>query len=145
MTSGEQPCEVQVLFQGGSEGLVVSERLAVTPMGPNLYRMEQSSLWGGVSCYDVIETEPQSEGTVRFLRVLIPSGLKTVSWLLSRTEAESPALSALLDKVIDVGGHWERIFGGVLVLHLPPAEDDQIIDELNSFLNQPPHLSGWLT
>ena len=108
MTSGEQPCEVWMSFQDdGSRGLVVREQLAVTPMGPNLYRMEQSSLFGGVGYHDVVETEPQADGTLSFLRVLsvlTPSGLKTVFWVLSRTQVE-PALSALLDKVMAVGGH----------------------------------------
>ncbi|PYV21447.1 MAG: hypothetical protein DMG24_19465, partial [Acidobacteria bacterium] len=86
--------------------------------------------------HDIIEAEPQTDGTLRFLRVRTRSGLKTVCWVLSRTAAESPALFPLLDKVIAVGGYWERIFGGVLLLHLPPAEHDHIIDEFNSFFNQ---------
>ena len=134
MTSGKQHCEVRVAFHCGSEGLLV------TPMGPNLYRMEESSILklGEVSYHDVIEAEPQTDGTLRFVRVLTPSGLKTLCWVLSQTAAESPGLSALLDKVIAAGGYWERIFGGVLLLHLPPAEHDHLIDGFNSFFNQLP-------
>jgi len=132
MTSGEHPCKVRMAFHCGTEGLLV------TPMGANLYRMEKDSVLrlGKVSYHDIIEAEPQTDGTLRFLRVRTRSGLKTVCWVLSRTAAESPALFPLLDKVIAVGGYWERIFGGVLLLHLPPAEHDHIIDEFNSFFNQ---------
>ena len=72
MTSGEHPCKVRMAFHCGTEGLLV------TPMGPNLYRMEETSVLGKVSYHDIIEAEPQTDGTLRFLRVLTPSGLKTV-------------------------------------------------------------------
>ena len=64
--------------------------------------------------------------------------MKTVSWILSKVQIESPVLSALLDTVISVGGFWERIFGGVLMVHLPPAELDKIIGQFDSFFS-PPH------
>src|SRR5437879_12102043 len=117
MNSSEQPCEVQITFQhGDSEGLVV------TPLGPNLYRLEESSVFDEASYHDVVETEPQTDGTIRFMRVLTPSGLKTVSWILPQAQFESPALSALLDRVMAVGGNWESMLGGVIRLHLPRAE-----------------------
>ena len=137
MTSSEQPREVSMSFpDDGSRGLVVIEQFVVTPMGPNLYRMEQSSPFGEVRYHDVVETEPKADGTLGFLRVLTPSGLKTESWVLSRTQIESPALSPLLDKVMAVGGHWERIYGGILLLHLPPAEHQPIADEFNGLFNR---------
>jgi hypothetical protein len=37
-----------------------------------------------------------------------------------------------------VGGNWERIFGGVLLLHLPPAEYDLLVGEFNNLFNQLP-------
>jgi hypothetical protein len=132
MNPDKPPCEVRMSFQDDEETLLV------TPMGPNLYRMEESSVLGEVSYHDVIEAELQTDGTVRFLRVLTPSGLTTVSWILSQTLLESPALSALLEKVMAVGGNWERIFGGVLLLHLPPTEHDLIVGEFNNLFNQLP-------
>ena len=59
--------------------------------------------------------------------------------VLPQTLIESPALSPLLDKVMAVGGHWERIYGGILLLHLPPAEHQSIADEFNGLFNR---LSG---
>ncbi len=56
MTSGDQPCEVRISFQDGD-----NEGLLVTPMGANLYRMEESSILGEVKYHDIIETEPQTE------------------------------------------------------------------------------------
>jgi hypothetical protein len=79
MNLGEQPCEVRMSFQDGD-----SETLLVTPLGPNLYRIEESSVLGEVSYHDVIEADLQTDGTVRFLRVVTPSGLTTVSWILRK-------------------------------------------------------------
>ena len=128
MTSDEQPCDVQISFQDGC-----SEGLLVTRLGPNSYRLEESSALGEASYHDVIEAERQPDGTLLFLRILTPSGLKTVSWILSLDYIESPDLTPLLDKVMAVGGNWERMFGGVLLLHLPPSEHDRISDDFNEF------------
>jgi len=46
-------------------------------------------------------------------------------------------MSAFLDEVISVGGFWERIFGGVLLVHLPPAEQVIILGQFNSFFSPP--------
>jgi hypothetical protein len=131
MNPGEQRCEVRMSFRDGD-----SETLLVTPIGPNLCRMEESSVLGEVSYHDVIEAELQTDGTVRFLRLLTPSGLTTVSWILPQNQVESPALSVLLEKVMAAGGNWERIFGGILLLHLPPAESDRLVGEFNDLFDQ---------
>src|ERR1700674_4781979 len=133
MNSSEQPCEAQMTFQDGH-----SEGLLVTQLGQNLYRLEESSAFGEASYHDVVETEPQADGTLRFMRVLTRSGLTTVSWILPQGQFESPALAALPAKVMAVGGNWERIFGGVLLLHLPGAEQDLIVGELNTLVGQLP-------
>jgi len=132
MSPDKPTCEVRMSFHDDEETLLV------TPMGSSLYRMEESSALGEVSYHDVIEAELQTDGTLRFQRIFTPSGLKTVSWILSQTLVESPALSVLLERVMAVGGFWERLFGGVLILHLPPTEHDLIVGEFNSLFNQSP-------
>src|SRR6266404_1248796 len=127
MIFGDQPCEVHLSFQDGD-----IEGLLVTPMGPNLYRMEESSVFGEVSYHDVIEAKTQTDGTLRFLRVLKPSGLKSACWILSPPQLESHALSALLDRVMSIGGNWEKLFVGVLLLLPPPSEHYQIINQVNA-------------
>jgi hypothetical protein len=106
MTLSEPPHEVQLSFQNGD-----SETLLVTPMGQNLYRLEESSALGEASYHDVIEGELQADGTVRFIRIYASSGLKTVSWVLSQSLIECPDMTILLGKVMAAGGNWERIFG----------------------------------
>ena len=132
MNKDEPKCEVRISFQE------CDETLLVTPISPNLYRMEESAVLGEVFYHDVIETELQTDGTVRFLRVFTPSGLITECLVASGAVLESPALSALLERVMAVGGNWERIFGGVLTLHLPPLERDPIMGAFNDLFNKLP-------
>jgi hypothetical protein len=130
MTAAEQCREIKVFFQDGD-----SESFLVTPIGAGLYRMEESSVFCEARYLDTIEAEPQTDGKLRFVRVVTPSGLRTGSYILSPAQVESPALNALLDKVLAAGGNWEKVFGGVLFLHLPP-EHAHIIDEFDSFILQ---------
>jgi hypothetical protein len=132
LNQDEPQYELRISFRDSDETLLV------TPIAQNLYRMEESAVLGEVFYHDVIETELQTDGTVRFLRVLAPSGLTTLSGIVSRPVLESPAISALLERVMAVGGNWERKFGGVLILHLPPQERDPIVDALNDLFNQLP-------
>ena len=131
MNQEEPKCEVQISFQD------CEETLLVTPIGPNLYRMEESPIVGEGFYHDVIETESQTDGTVRFLRVLTPSGMITECLVVSRFVVESQELSTLLERVMAVGGNWERIFGGVLTLHLPPQERDSIMGAFKNLFRKP--------
>ncbi len=133
MNPSEKAHEVKLSFQEGD-----SETLLVTPLGRDLYRLEESSVFGEVSYHDVIETQPNTDGTLRFRRLVTPSGLITVSWILAKTLIESPALSPLLGEVIAVGGNWERLLGGCLILHLPHAEHDRLSQEFNDLFSHLP-------
>lgn len=119
-----------------------TEELLVTPIGTNLYQLEESSLFGEVQYHDVIVTETQDNGVLQLLQIAKSSGLKTASWILPETAFESPTLKALLDRVMAVGGNWERAFGGMLTLHLPPLEVPSIVNEVKVFVQV---LSGQAT
>jgi hypothetical protein len=133
MKPSEKADEVKLSFQEGD-----NETLLVTPISRDLYRLEETSVFGEISYHDVIEAEPNTDGTLRFRRLVTPSGLITVSWILAKTLIESPALSLLLGKVIAVGGNWERLLGGCLILHLPPAEHDRLSREFNNLFSHWP-------
>ena len=36
---------------------------------------------------------------------------------------ESERITTIQDRVLALGGHWERVFGGILLLCLPPTTD----------------------
>jgi hypothetical protein len=129
--STEKNREVQFIYQNGD-----SEWSLVTPLGTNLYRLELSSVLEEVHYHDIVEAELQNDGTLRFIRLVTPSGLKTMSCMLPRSRMESPKLASFLNRVIAVGGFWERLFGGVLILNLPSAEYDLMVGEFESLFDQ---------
>lgn len=118
------------------------EELLVTPISGNLYRLEESSLFGELMYHDVIEAEVQPDGSLRLVCVATPSGLRTASWVLAESLFESPELTALLDKVVSIGGNWERTFGGMLTVHLPSAEESRILGEFNILFDKLPHTTS---
>jgi hypothetical protein len=101
-----------------------SEELLVSPASDRKhYRLEESSLFGELRYHDIISADTQPDGSLRLLQVEVPSDLKSISWILPEHAFELPSLSALLQTVIASGGNWERTFGGMLTLHVPPAEE----------------------
>lgn len=111
---------------GSSEGLLVS------PVGPNLYRLEESSLLGEAVFGDVIEAEPTQEGSLLFKRVAAPSGMTTVNCVLTPEQMQAPGLQPLLDRIMSLGGNWERALDGLLMIHLPKSVDLNIEAEVKS-------------
>jgi len=126
----QKPYEATGIFAGGSEALLV------TPIGANLFRLEESSIVDDVRYHDVIEAELQTDGALRFVRLMSRSELKTSCYVLPKTLIDSPHLSVFFDRVMVLGGNWETIFGGFLVLHLPAAEESSLLDELNTLIRE---------
>ena len=111
------------------------ETLLVTAVGQNVYRLEESSFCGDVFYRDIIEIAHQSDGTNLFKRMISRSGFKVTQWVLGREIAESEALTALLARIMALGGNWERLFKGILIVHLPldtPMDINQELDQLAS-------------
>ena len=107
---------VWMTFPDGGRGQV-----AVTPLGEGRYRLEETPLLYVEDVYlgDEIETERGADGTLRLRGVVRRSGLRTYSWMLSRSLAASPAMAEFRDAVIAAGGRWEQTFGGSFMAHLP--------------------------
>jgi len=113
-----KPIEFQVHLGNG-----LTENLLLMPLGSDHYRVEVSSLTDdSINLGDVIEAEAIASNEIRFVRMAENSPLVTLRWLIPQKVAESEGLTKFLEKVIEVGGLWERAFGGYLLLHLPRAE-----------------------
>ena len=72
---------------------------------------------------DVIEADPCKDRSLRFVRVVERGGWRTYDFLLPAELIESPRIAAVQNRVLSLGGHRERVFGGMLFLCLPPATD----------------------
>ena len=114
------------------------ELLYVTPVGPTRCRLDEIPIFSEVAGFhDIIEVEPSPDGGLRFVRVVTPSGFKTVCWIGPKECFKAPAVLSLLERVVAVGGHWEIFLGGILFLHLPPAEEASIQSAFRALWSDP--------
>ena len=128
----EEKLQIDVIFE--AEG-VTAQNMCLTQMGPNLYRIEETPiLIESVSYQDVIEANQQPNGSLMFRQIVKKADLRTYEYLLSKEIADSDELEIILDKVTAVGGHWERIFGGCLIIYVPLNTDYDPTNEMDRVL-----------
>jgi hypothetical protein len=72
---------------------------------------------------DVIEAIPSDGGRLRFVRIAEPGGWRTFEYLLPAAKIEGESGKRLLRELEARGGRWERVFGGVLFVSIPPGLD----------------------
>ena len=104
------------------ENLCVS--VPIARVGENLYRLEAVPvLVEGAGFRDVVEAEPVGEGRLRVLRVAERSGWRTFDFILPPWQIDGEWGQALLRRLEELGGHWERVFGGLSFVCIPPGVD----------------------
>ena len=108
-----------------------TETLPVVPIGGSRYRLEASSVCADIYWHDIIEADCVSNKTLRFRGVHQRSGMKVESAIVAKDLAESPTLGALLERVIESAGTWERMFGGLVIVHLPEDSRLDFLRELS--------------
>jgi len=124
-----EPIEMTIQWNDATQ-----EGILVTPLGDNRYRVEVDVIscmlldrprdyvplprWG-----DVVEAREIGPGRVQFVRVVERARMRRFQWVISRALIESPELDRVLSKIMDLGGNWERVFGGVVIVYLPRGCD----------------------
>lgn len=108
-----------------------SERLMLTAVGPDLYRLEESSFVDDAVYGDTIRAETSANGDLLFSEIVLRSQLVTDSWILSADLLATERIRRLLTTVTDAGGMWEQAFGGLLMIHAPENIAKDIFDEIN--------------
>ncbi len=117
-----------------------------TPLGGNLYRLDEGPLCGPLSFHDVIEADKtEEEDVLIFRRRVTKAGLKRDGYLITYAFATRPGFRRLVERINELGGCAEvDLFGGttsplkpntagVLTVFLPkscdldvPAEFDRV-------------------
>jgi hypothetical protein len=105
-----------------------SETLLLRPVGNNLFRVEESSFVTDAVYRDVIRATESEDGLLLFVEIAERSPLVTNTWILSQEVVQSEALQSVLKQIMDQGGNWEQVFGGVLIVHTS-TETAQEIEE----------------
>jgi len=104
--------------------------LLLTPVGDTLFRVEQSSFVTDAVYRDVIRVTETQDGALLFVEIAERSPLKTNTWILSQQVMQSEALESVLKQIMDQGGNWEQVFGGVLIVHTSPETAKEIEDRV---------------
>ena len=100
----------------------VTVTLELTQVGPRLFRIGSVPVMIEAASFgDVIEADSNTAGGLRFVRVAERGGWRTYDFVLPSELIESERVVTILDRVLSLGGRWELVFGGVLLLCLPPA------------------------
>ena len=102
------------------EGIETMQRVLLTPLGRGHYRVEETALSETpVFYHDTIEAVWRLGLGLRFRRVVEKSGLRVYRFLCSQEMMGSEALRIFQERVLEHGGYWEGICGGILIIHLP--------------------------
>ncbi|MBL8822146.1 MAG: DUF4265 domain-containing protein [Planctomycetia bacterium] len=108
------------LIEFPAERLTVS--VPVTAMNSRLYRLDGVPIFvESASFGDVIEAEPVGVDRLRFVRIAEPGGWRTFDYVLSPQKIDGEWGQYLLAELTERGGYWERVFGGLLFVCVPPG------------------------
>ena len=101
-----------------------------TPIGDNLYRLENSLFFAyNVSWQDIIEAKPDEEGFPVFVRVVEKSGNRTVRVILEPPADESAESQKVLDALVEMGCSYEGANPSYLSINIPAEADFQGVCE----------------
>lgn len=73
-----------------------------------------------------IEVEKDEEGELKFLWLYKESPFEKHILLLSADMVDSPGLTRMEKEIVEMGGQWERVMGGVFIFHLPKEMNDRL-------------------
>lgn len=101
--------------------------------GTDHFRLDNAPFYAyRVSADDVVEGEFITEGFYHFVRVVVPSGNRTLRVQFAHDEADTPAGKLILDGVIALGCTYEGMFSTVVSITVPP---EVLLDDVAQYLN----------
>lgn len=99
----------------------IKEQVAVSPVGPNVYRLVETPLALGedLELGTIVETERAPDGVLRIVRIVERSSMETFEFLLNPKVRDSRGFEDYCKKLEAAGGEWEVIASAWLLIHLP--------------------------
>ena len=114
---------------------ITANNMRLTRVDHNLYSVEETVLVDCVSYKDIMEADLQPDGSLIFRRVVKKSEMQTDTFVLPKEVIDSEGFTSFLDRVIEAEGHWEILFGGWVLIHLPSGcklDPGQEIEDIGS-------------
>lgn len=122
----------------GPEGKY-SETLWATPMGGDLYRLDNSPFFAyGVSWQDVVEAKKREDDPFpNFYGCVTKSGNRTVRIVFEGPRLSDPATQSVLAQLVSMGCSYEGMQPRLASVNVPPEVD---LDQVAKFLTSQPGL-----
>jgi len=116
----------------GPEGKY-SETLWATPMGGDLYRLDNSPFFAyGVSWQDVVEAKKQEDDPFPdFCRCVTKSGNRTVRIVFEESRLSEPGAQSVLAQLVSIGCSYEGMQPRLVSVNVPAEVD---LDHVARFL-----------
>jgi hypothetical protein len=113
-----------------------SEKLLLTAVGGDLFRLEESSFITDAVYRDVIRATETEDGALLFVEIAERSPFVTNSWILSYELVQSDAVQQVLKQIMDRGGNWEQVFGGGLIVRTPSVMAQEVEDQIRRIADE---------
>jgi len=101
-----------------------NETIPLSVISSNIFRLEGTPVWEiepELYFGDSIEVEPQTDGTLRFVRLVERGQFRHYRWDIHQQFIDSSQYGEFTAAVEAAGGQWERVMGGFLFVHIPSA------------------------
>ena len=113
----ENPVIVKIKLtdpDGSGSETIYAEKVSVD----SFMLLENSILSCKLNYGTIIQAIPNKDGDLCMTKILKASSFRTRKFLLSQILSQ-PELETKFKQIIDTGGLWEIVMGGILFIHLP--------------------------
>ncbi len=99
-------------------------------LGGGTYRLDNIPFFAyGVSADDIVQAAPEADGVLKFMKVVKPSGNRTLRIAFKDKVTKT---EPLLIRLTEMGVGWEGAFAKLIALSVPPETNVQkVVDLLN--------------
>jgi hypothetical protein len=115
--------DILILKDGGTETIRGEKR------SDNIYYCLESPVFSGIDLYGCEVEVKEENGKLIFVRVYKESAYVTHIYVWPKDFLESEKGVKIKEKIIEVGGDWEQVLGGMFFIHLP-KEKDEVLEEI---------------
>ncbi|MDB5205401.1 MAG: hypothetical protein JWR72_476 [Flavisolibacter sp.] len=118
--------DIEITIDGRTE-TIKAERLSDA-----IYYCLESPVFSGVELYGCeLEVVESGEG-LKFVKILKASNYTTFVYAWSREFLDSGKGKKIKATIVETGGDWEQVMGGVFFIHLPKEKDHLLHGILNA-------------
>ena len=106
--------------------------LTVSAIDHSIFRIEEvSGIMMNFRYGDRIEVRHLPSGEYLLLRLTEPSDFNTEVYIISEKASTSTLVRGVLSQIVDAGGNWEILFGGILTITGPKEILDRYLPKLD--------------